>query len=761
MAVVAKLTENGEFKVAGNVDTRLPLVTEGLVAHYPFDGTTSKYIPSNIRYVRDWLNGSTANTSNHWNEIQIIDYTGTNRALGLTATSNASFVNPVYYTDGIISSSYSGNSSSILAYAQIDLGAQYNIRHINTWHYYPDSRTYNDTKIEVSEDGILWYSIFDSAIEGTYVETIGGKLLDLENLGTTVMPTTETNVVKNVDGVFIGSDTTNLYTDGQYITKTLHPVRSGNWTFPTNIFGPDGQNVIQIIGTGYHGRDITVIDATDYTTSALLYVSLDYDGTYFRIAGENAFAPDAFYDLSKKGTWQRVHISGVTIGTTARILIYADGTEGKCYATDLLFEQKNHNTVFTETTRGGNGSLTLPFNLLPPYTIQFKHKSSWPYDNQIDQGTYPYIIQMGNYYSNASISYWNYGKSLKTYIKGDASGVWTATPTHFTYSAATWDNVEHNYALVAVNNTTFEVYMDGVKSTNTAVSSEDVTLIDKIMLGYNGDNEQATFRDFSIYNKALSEKEVITNAKGTHSVKVNETVTNSINSRPKIPNDCAFFDLGFTGNSRDNTIIPTEDLAVYTDGDAYMTSAGSIEYNFYQSIGLDWNADWSICYFKKPIGTYTGETSLTGYNIESFGCNSNSVGGGYRWFGKNNSSDSLASTTNTAFLSADYFEHWQCITVVKSGTTITFETWLSDKLQRTRTEVLSAVAANYYETQYGYDFKLSGWDNNNETWSHYKNLIVLKRAMTTQELDDYRLQKMKAYSHELLIQSEIETGVTL
>jgi len=35
------------------------------------------------------------------------------------------------------------------------------------------------------------------------------------------------------------------------------------------------------------------------------------------------------------------------------------------------------------------------------------------------------------------------------------------------------------------------------------------------------------------------------------------------------------------------------------------------------------------------------------------------------------------------------------------------------------------------------------------------NLIVLKRAMTTQELNDFRLTKMKAYSDKLLIQNKL------
>ena len=35
----AELTPQGELKLLGSVDTRLPVITDGLVAHYPFDNT--------------------------------------------------------------------------------------------------------------------------------------------------------------------------------------------------------------------------------------------------------------------------------------------------------------------------------------------------------------------------------------------------------------------------------------------------------------------------------------------------------------------------------------------------------------------------------------------------------------------------------------------------------------------------------------------------------------------------------------------------
>jgi len=46
---------------------------------------------------------------------------------------------------------------------------------VKIWHYYNDGRIYNNTKTEISEDGVTWTTLFDSAISGTYAETVAGR----------------------------------------------------------------------------------------------------------------------------------------------------------------------------------------------------------------------------------------------------------------------------------------------------------------------------------------------------------------------------------------------------------------------------------------------------------------------------------------------------------------------------------------------------------------------------------------------------------
>jgi hypothetical protein len=57
----------------------------------------------------------------------------------------------------------------------LDLGHICTISGINIWHYFKDSRVYNNSILEVSADGTNWTVIFDSAVSGTYAETSAGK----------------------------------------------------------------------------------------------------------------------------------------------------------------------------------------------------------------------------------------------------------------------------------------------------------------------------------------------------------------------------------------------------------------------------------------------------------------------------------------------------------------------------------------------------------------------------------------------------------
>jgi hypothetical protein len=126
-----------------------------------------------IRYIRDWINGSTANTTNYWNAIKA--FSGeTDLARGIIPTTNGTMTNAANITDG--SDTTYGYAWAGLIYAQIDLGViRTDIDKIQVIHYYLDGRTFHNGKTEVSADGITWVTLRDSAVSGEYAETSAGQ----------------------------------------------------------------------------------------------------------------------------------------------------------------------------------------------------------------------------------------------------------------------------------------------------------------------------------------------------------------------------------------------------------------------------------------------------------------------------------------------------------------------------------------------------------------------------------------------------------
>lgn len=133
-----------------------------------------KSVFSGVRYVRDYVNGSTANVNAYWNSIKA--FAGTvDRCAGKTPTSNGTITNPLNLTDGN-DATYGYIASTGSWYAQVDLGQVYtDIDRVQIIHYYADGRTFHGTKTQISADGVTWTTLYDSAVSGEYAETSTGK----------------------------------------------------------------------------------------------------------------------------------------------------------------------------------------------------------------------------------------------------------------------------------------------------------------------------------------------------------------------------------------------------------------------------------------------------------------------------------------------------------------------------------------------------------------------------------------------------------
>lgn len=153
---------------------------------------------TSIRYVRDWLNGSTAGAGNEWVECRVMSGE-TNIAADILPELydlNGNLMETTQdlqvYTDGKLADddapaltletediteglSYIFTEGGEPQYLLLDLGGSYHADSITVWHYYADERIY-DHKLEISSDGIHWHTLYDSAVSGGYREAAEGRI---------------------------------------------------------------------------------------------------------------------------------------------------------------------------------------------------------------------------------------------------------------------------------------------------------------------------------------------------------------------------------------------------------------------------------------------------------------------------------------------------------------------------------------------------------------------------------------------------------
>jgi phage minor structural protein len=139
-----------------------------------------------VRYIRNEIQGSSANIGNHWVEVQAILGSGGTRT-GDTAnepgnvTSNVpDMTDAQYVSDGNTETWFflgdNNGGGGTMQWVEVYLGGAWkDLKSIHIWHYYSDGRTYKNNKTQISTDKNKWYTVFDSNREGEYAETAAGK----------------------------------------------------------------------------------------------------------------------------------------------------------------------------------------------------------------------------------------------------------------------------------------------------------------------------------------------------------------------------------------------------------------------------------------------------------------------------------------------------------------------------------------------------------------------------------------------------------
>ncbi|MGL4999975.1 MAG: hypothetical protein ACRC5T_13510, partial [Cetobacterium sp.] len=202
---------------------------------------------------------------NHWVAIEAYNQSGTDVARGKPVSGTGGLANGHIITNGSFDSNSYASSGAGANYVQIDLGAVFDVYQILILRYNIDLRTYNGTTTLVSENGSVWYTIYNYNHDGLYPETPHGIRIYLNHSN---MHNINTNVSAPL-WTGLGS----LYRGGSYIrdipgnkrvptsgaidinslrsfTKNNATVQTTSWT--TGVSGKGGGNAWTTSQTTYY-----------------------------------------------------------------------------------------------------------------------------------------------------------------------------------------------------------------------------------------------------------------------------------------------------------------------------------------------------------------------------------------------------------------------------------------------------------------------------------------------------------------------------
>lgn len=141
-----------------------------------------------IRYIRDWIGGSSIDAYNYWLEIQAYDHKGNNIALNKPVScSNTGYNAGGSAPASIITNGdtkavsaadhFSTYTSALKDCVTVDLQGLYDINMVKVWHWHADNRMFYWTRTEVSADGKNWMCLRDFLSDGAYSEHKDGMAM--------------------------------------------------------------------------------------------------------------------------------------------------------------------------------------------------------------------------------------------------------------------------------------------------------------------------------------------------------------------------------------------------------------------------------------------------------------------------------------------------------------------------------------------------------------------------------------------------------
>lgn len=190
-----------------------------------------------------------------------------------------------------------------------------------------------------------------------------------------------------------------------------------------------------------------------------------------------------------------------------------------------------------------------------------------------------------------------------------------------------------------------------------------------------------------------------------------------------------------------------------------------LQFNLNKELGLDWSADWTLIFNKKPITTQSG--AYDGYCIESLGSNNNSVGGGYFWFGKTSGTSgenmtlrlnagNNSSNPSTTININKFFNNWHIFVIKKENNTIIYKVFPKNSESITlEVDIEPIIKSDYFVCQNGYDLFLGGFDSNINGVNLYKDLIIAKKALSNEEISKIAKTFLQSKMNFLKVNNEL------
>lgn len=314
----------------------------------------------NFRYIRDWLNGSTANTGNHWIELKVVA-NGVNIAKGIVPTGSSTLTSASKLTDEVIDSNYVSATTG-WQWVQIDLGSiRTDIDMVKVWHYYTDGRQYNH-KLQVSSDGVTWFELFNSDINGTYKETIDGRTYTINETFT------EKRVSSAESSITSLQDSIKLKVEASDVTTAINNIQIGGRNLlPQTDFKRDTSQWGKVNGATINsvtGKATLLASAKDVAINVSPLVDFELNTTYTLSANFKDTATTGgggirlYYQINNtwyfkqvpSGTNGRVSVTFTTPATFVNWKISIDSyntTSGTCDVCEVKLEKGNTATDWT------------------------------------------------------------------------------------------------------------------------------------------------------------------------------------------------------------------------------------------------------------------------------------------------------------------------------------------------------------------------------------------------------------------------------